>query len=142
MATSYVEKVGETCTVWLQVLVTCDSRAHKAVTFAGAIHGASCRVRSARVSCPFPTPVVAIISTARGGEREGVLGYAALLFRYVSVCVTYWRSVCFPLHVLWGPQVGAAPAYPVGRWLCVPVPTASCGVLHPRVGLCLYPPMP
>ena len=48
----------------------------------------------------------------------------------------------FPLDVLWGPRVGAAPAYIVGRWLCVPVPTASCGGPHPTVGLCLYPPMP
>ena len=125
-----MEKAGEICSVWLQVRATCDSRAHKATTFAGAIHSASCCVCSARVPCPFPTPVVASISTARGGEREGVLGYVCLLFRYVSLGVTCSRSVCFPLDVLWGPRVDVAPAYPVARWLCVPVPTASCGGPH------------
>ena len=137
-----MEKVEEIWSVWLQVRVTCDSRVHKAVTCAGGTHSVSCCVRSARVSRHFPTPVVASISTAQGGEGEALLGYVSLLFRYVLVCVTGLRSVCFVVDVLWGPRVGAAPAYPVGRWLCVPLPTASCGGPHPTIGLCLYPPMP
>ena len=134
-------KAGETCSVCLQVRATSDSRAHRAATFAGAITGAKCCVRSALVSCPFPTPVVASISTAWGGEKKGVLGYVFLLFRYVSVCVTSLHAVCFPLDVLWEPRC-SAPVYPMGRWLCVPVPKASCGGPQPTNRLCLYPPMP
>ena len=33
-------------------------------------------------------------------------------------------------------------ACPVGWWLCVLVPTASCGEPHPTVGLFSYPPVP
>ena len=51
-------------------------------------------------------------------------------------------SVCLLYDVLRGPRVGAAPVSLVGRWLCVPMPTASCGEPHPTVGLYLYPPMP
>ena len=63
-------------------------------------------------------------------------------FQYTLSCVSILCSVCLPYDVLWGPRVGAAPASPVGWWLCVPVPTASRGEPHPTVGLCLYPPMP
>ena len=106
------------------------------------MHGVSCCVRSACVSRPLPTPVVASLSTAQGGEKEGVFDYVSLLFRYVLACVTGLCSVCFLLDVLWGPQVGATRAYPVGQWLCVSMPTASCVGPHSKVGLCLYPPMP
>ena len=68
--------------------------------------------------------------------------YVSLLFRYALACVTGLCSVCFLHGVLWGPRVGAAPASPVDRWLCNPMPTASCGGPHPTVGLYLYPPMP
>ena len=83
-----MEKVGKICSIWLQVRVTADPRAHKAVTFAAGILAAGCCVRSARVSRPFPTPVVASISNRGAGRVGGVLGYVSLLFRYVSVCVT------------------------------------------------------
>ena len=70
------------------------------------------------------------------------MGYVADYVRYTLACVSILCSVCLLYDVLWGPRVGAAPASPVGRWLCVPMPTASCGEPHPTVGLCLYPPMP
>ena len=50
-------------------------------------------------------------------------------------------SVCLPRDVLWGPRVVAAPASPVGRWLGVPLPAASCGKPQPTLGPYLYPSM-
>ena len=118
--------------------LACSQNCH----ICGQILGARCPVCSARVSRPLPTPVVASLSTAQGGEGEEESGHVSLLVRYVLACVTGWCSICSLLDVLWGPRVSVAPVYPLGQWMCVRMPTASCGGPHPTIGLCLYPPMP